>query len=34
LLDHGEPRVTFFVIAAFTLLSIVAVASVPHRRAA
>ena len=34
LLDHGEPRAIFFVIAAFTLLSIVAVASVPHRRAA
>ena len=34
LLDHGEPRVIFFVTAAFTLLSIVAVASVPHRRAA
>ena len=34
LLDHGEPRVIFFVIAAFTLLSIVAVASVPRRRAA
>jgi FSR family fosmidomycin resistance protein-like MFS transporter len=33
-LDHGEPRVIFFVTAAFTLLSIVAVASVPHRRAA
>lgn len=34
LLDHGEPRVIFFVTAAFTLLSIVAVASVPRRRAA
>ncbi len=34
LLDHGEPRVIFFVTAAFTLLSIVAVACVPHRRAA
>ena len=34
LLDHGQPRVIFFVTAAFTLLSIVAVACVPHRRAA
>ena len=34
LLDHGEPRAIFFVTAAFTLLSIVAVASVPRRRAA
>jgi FSR family fosmidomycin resistance protein-like MFS transporter len=34
LLDHGEPRVIFFVTAGFTLLSIVAVASVPRRRAA
>ena len=34
LLDHGEPRVIFFVTAAFTLLSIIAVACVPHRRAA
>jgi MFS family permease len=34
LLDHGEPRVIFFATAAFTLLSIVAVASVPRRRAA
>ena len=33
LLDHGEPRAMFFVIAGFTLLSIVAVASVPRRRA-
>jgi MFS family permease len=32
LLDHGEPRVIFFVTAAFTLLSIVAVACVPRRR--
>ena len=34
LLDHGEPRAIFFVTAAFTLLSIVAVASVPRRKAA
>ena len=34
LLDHGEPRAIFFVVAAFALLSIVAVASVPRRRAA
>jgi MFS family permease len=34
LLDHGEPRTIFFVTASFTLLSIVAVACVPRRRAA
>ena len=34
LLDHGEPRVIFFTIAAFTLFSICAVAGVPRRRAA
>jgi MFS family permease len=34
LLDHGEPRVIFFTIAAFTLFSICAVACVPRRRAA
>ena len=34
LLDHGEPRTIFFVIAGFTLLSICVVASVPRRRAA
>jgi FSR family fosmidomycin resistance protein-like MFS transporter len=33
LLDHGQPRTMFFVIAGFTLLAIVAVASVPRRRA-
>jgi MFS transporter, FSR family, fosmidomycin resistance protein len=33
LLDHGEPRAMFFAIAAFTLLSIFAVACVPRRRA-
>lgn len=33
LLDHGAPRATFFAIAAFTLLSIGAVACVPRRRA-
>jgi MFS family permease len=32
-LDHGAPRLTFFVIAGFTLLGIAAVASVPQRRA-
>lgn len=32
LLDHGEPRAMFYVIAAFTLLSIVTVACVPRRR--
>jgi FSR family fosmidomycin resistance protein-like MFS transporter len=34
LLDHGEPRTVFFATAGFTLLSIIAVASVPRRRAA
>jgi FSR family fosmidomycin resistance protein-like MFS transporter len=34
LLDHGEPRAMFYLIAAFSLLSILAVASVPRRRAA
>ena len=34
LLDHGEPRLTFFVIAAFTLLAICAVVSVPRPRGA
>jgi MFS family permease len=34
LLDHGESRVIFFTIAAFTLFSICAVAGVPRRRAA
>jgi MFS family permease len=34
LLDHGEPRVMFFVIAVFMLLSIVTVVCVPRRRAA
>jgi FSR family fosmidomycin resistance protein-like MFS transporter len=33
LLDHGEPRLTFFVIAAFTMLAICAVICVPRRRA-
>jgi MFS transporter, FSR family, fosmidomycin resistance protein len=33
LLDHGEPRAMFFLIAAFSLLSIIAVASVPRRAA-
>ena len=33
LLDHGAPRAIFFMIGGFTLLSIVAVASVPRRRA-
>jgi len=32
LLDHGAPRGVFFMTAAFTLLSICAVASVPRRR--
>jgi MFS transporter, FSR family, fosmidomycin resistance protein len=31
LLDHGAPRATFFVVAAFTLLAIVAVVCVPRR---
>jgi len=34
LLDHGEPRAVFIAVTVFTLLSICAVASVPHRRAA
>jgi FSR family fosmidomycin resistance protein-like MFS transporter len=34
LLDHGEPRTVFFVTAGFTVLSIIAVASVPRRPAA
>jgi FSR family fosmidomycin resistance protein-like MFS transporter len=33
LLDHGEPRAIFFLVAAFTLLAICTVASVPRRRA-
>jgi MFS family permease len=32
LLDHGAPRAMFFIIAAFTLLSIGALACVPRRR--
>jgi MFS family permease len=32
-LDHGAPRTIFFMAATFTLLSIVAVACVPRRRA-
>jgi hypothetical protein len=32
LLDHGEPRLTFFVIASFTLLAIGAVICVPRQR--
>jgi MFS family permease len=32
LLDHGTPRTIFLLIAAFTVLSIIAVASVPRRR--
>jgi MFS family permease len=32
LLDHGAPRAMFFMIAAFTLLSMAAIASVPRRR--
>jgi FSR family fosmidomycin resistance protein-like MFS transporter len=34
LLDHGEPRVIFFVTAGFTVLSIIAVMCVPRRQAA
>ena len=34
LLDHGQPRTMFYIIAVFTLLSIVAVASVSKRRGA
>ena len=34
LMDHGEPRLVFFVIAAGSLLGILTVASVPRRRAA
>jgi MFS family permease len=34
LLDHGSPRLIFFMVAAFTLLSIGAVLSVPRRKAA
>jgi FSR family fosmidomycin resistance protein-like MFS transporter len=34
LLDHDEPRTMFYIIAALSLLSICAVASVPRRRAA
>jgi FSR family fosmidomycin resistance protein-like MFS transporter len=34
LLDQGEPRTVFFVIAGFALLSIATVASVPQRRTA
>lgn len=33
LLDHGEPRLVFFVIAAGSLLAILTVVSVPRRRA-
>ena len=33
LMDHGEPRLVFFVIAAGSLLAILTVASVPRRRA-
>lgn len=33
LLDHGEPRIMFFAIAAFTLLSVCTVAFVPRRPA-
>ncbi len=33
LMDHGEPRLVFFVIAAGSLLGILTVASVPRRRA-
>jgi FSR family fosmidomycin resistance protein-like MFS transporter len=33
LLDHGEPRMIFIAVAAFTLLSVAAVASVPRRPA-
>ena len=32
LLDHGEPRAIFMMVTVFTLLAIVAVASVPRRR--
>lgn len=34
LMDHGEPRLVFFVIAAGSLLAILTVASVPRRRSA
>jgi len=34
LLDHGEPRTMFYIIAAFTVLSIIAVASVSKQRGA
>lgn len=34
LLDHGSPRFVFFTTAAFTLLAIGTVLSVPHRKAA
>jgi MFS family permease len=34
LLDHGSPRAIFLATGVFTLLAIVAVACVPHRRAA
>jgi MFS transporter, FSR family, fosmidomycin resistance protein len=34
LLDHGEPRAMFYIIAAFTVLSIIAVASVSKQRGA
>jgi MFS family permease len=34
LLDHGEPRAMFYIIAGFTVLSIIAVASVSNRRGA
>jgi FSR family fosmidomycin resistance protein-like MFS transporter len=34
LLDHGMPRLTFVAVAGFTLLAIVAVVLVPHRKAA
>ena len=34
LLDHGGSRAMFYIIAAFTVLSIVTVACVPRRRPA
>jgi MFS family permease len=34
LLDHGEPRAMFYMVAAFTMLAVVAVACVPRRPAA